>query len=669
MADKTTIAVEVEVKGVEQSIESVKDLKNAIKAAKDEQVKAAAAFGQGSEEYQNASKKLGELKDSMDDLNDSTQSLRGSGVESLSSSFGMLGDGFKNLDLDKIKTGFKGIGSAMSAIPLMLIVSGITMLAEKFGIFEIITDAVVQVLYAFTDAIGLTNKADEKAAAEMIENSQKVQKAKEAQYDKEIKLAKAAGQDVKQLELEKLKSSEEATQEQINKFEDLKKKKGKLNDDEQKQYDELQEKLLQLSGDRIAKELEAEQLKQQQLNNLRNLEDKLRVAGLSDREKEIDAIKKQQEALTKDLLDNHKVRKGMEMQDTIRYNEDIKKINELTQIEINKVNAKYGKEAADKKKANRDTELADDMKYMQQIEAAKLQSIKDDVQRLSIQSTLNKQRRDEEVNNSNASNTVRLEALKLSEKTFQDEMQKIYDDKIARETKAEEDRLAAIGLMQDAQMKSYTEKANQKYLEDQERIKKEKEGYAELEKEKYNLAKQGIEGVQALSDMYFLFRSQNAQKGSKEEAELAKKAFNVNKALQLATATINGIQSVQGAFATATASPITTVFPAYPFIQAGIAGVLSAANIAKIAASKFDAGGGGATGGGGGAAPMPSIPAPPTIATGNNNTNQSTLFDESGQNLGFKQKQPQINVTATVGVDEIASKSNRVSVLENQSTF
>jgi hypothetical protein len=65
---------------------------------------------------------------------------------------------------------------------------------------------------------------------------------------------------------------------------------------------------------------------------------------------------------------------------------------------------------------------------------------------------------------------------------------------------------------------------------------------------------------------------------------------------------------------------------------------------------------------------MPSIPAPPTIATASNNTNQSTLFDESGQNLS-KQKQPQINVTATVGVDEIANKTNRVSVLEQQSTF
>jgi len=228
---------------------------------------------------------------------------------------------------------------------------------------------------------------------------------------------------------------------------------------------------------------------------------------------------------------------------------------------------------------------------------------------------------------------------------------------VAEKIKVEEDGIEQLDLVLD--------KATQKRIDD---AHKQKLGYEELEKEKYNLAKQGIEGVQALSDMYFLFRSQKAQKGSKEEAELAKKAFNVNKALQLATATINGIQAVQGAFATATASPITTVFPVYPFIQAGLAGVLAAANVAKIAASKFDSGGGGGATGGGGAAPtMPPIPAPPTIATSANNTNQTTAFDESGKNLDFKQ--PQINVTATVGVDEIANKTNRVSVLEQQSTF
>ena len=42
--------------------------------------------------------------------------------DNISSSFSLLGGGLKDMDLDKIKTGFKGIGSAMNAIPLMIIV-------------------------------------------------------------------------------------------------------------------------------------------------------------------------------------------------------------------------------------------------------------------------------------------------------------------------------------------------------------------------------------------------------------------------------------------------------------------------------------------------------------------------------------------------------------------
>jgi hypothetical protein len=196
---------------------------------------------------------------------------------------------------------------------------------------------------------------------------------------------------------------------------------------------------------------------------------------------------------------------------------------------------------------------------------------------------------------------------------------------------------------------------------------KERAGYAELEKEKYNIALQGLQAGQALSDMYFLFKSKNLKKGSKEEEEMARKAFAVNKALQLSTAVVSGFQAVQGAFATATASPITTVFPAYPFIQAALAGVTSAANIAKIAASKFSSSGGGDMGGGTAPASQP-IPAPPTVSNPNANI-EGSKFDEQGNKISNGSAMPAIQVNATVGVDEISAKTNRVNVLEKQSTF
>jgi len=196
---------------------------------------------------------------------------------------------------------------------------------------------------------------------------------------------------------------------------------------------------------------------------------------------------------------------------------------------------------------------------------------------------------------------------------------------------------------------------------------REKEGAKLLEQEKYAIALNGLNAIQQVTDVFFAFKSSKLKKGSAEELALAKKSFQVNKALQLATATVTGIQAVQGAFATATASPITAVFPAYPFIQAGIAGVLSAANIAKIAASKFEGGGGSPDTSGGGGGGGASIPAPPTISNQNANV-EGTQFDENGKRIGSKNDNT-INVVATVGVDEITAKTNRVNVLEKQSTF
>jgi hypothetical protein len=633
MAEDKNIAIEVEVKGVEKSIESMKDLKNAIKSAKDEQLKAASSFGEGSKQYVEASKKVSELKDKVDDLNDSTQSLRGSGVESLSSSFGLLGDGIKNLDLDKIKTGFKGLGSAMNAVPLLLLVTGITMLVEKFGIFEIITDAVVQVLYAFTDAIGLTNKADEKASAEMIENAQKVQAAKEEQYNSEIKIAQAAGQSTKELELEKLQSVENSIASQVKSLENLQIIKGKLNDEEQKQYDELQINLLKASGDRQAKEIQNNKEKNDRVNayNLlsSNASEELRVSKLSEREKEIDAIRKQSAVKLTELNKKQSVDSEAEYKALAKTESEI---NELAQIEINKVNSKYNAEANEKRIAN-EQKLQDDLKKIR-VDYLKAQEVLE-------QNKLDSEIRSNKIKNDaiNEQNTINNDSLKIemdstSEEEFQAELKKANETRTARE--------------------------------------KDKLEHEAFEKDKVNITSEatlkGLQAAQQLSDLFFAFKRRNMQKGSAEELAAAKKQFKINKALAITTATIQGVQGVLAAFSSGAAVPVVgaVLGPAY----AVLAGVVAAANIAKIASAKFDEGGGGGGGGAvtsGGATPSVPIPSPPTLNTPGANTNSGTTFDSTGKNTSATT--PTINVNATIGVDEINSKQNRVSVLEKQSTF
>jgi len=127
-----------------------------------------------------------------------------------------------------------------------------------------------------------------------------------------------------------------------------------------------------------------------------------------------------------------------------------------------------------------------------------------------------------------------------------------------------------------------------------------KEVEEELKNASFSIAQDTLSLV---SELNSLFASENE--------ENAKKAFKIDKATKLASATIAGVQATIEAFKTASASPITIGFPAYPFVQAGLAGSFAAVNIAKIAKSKFQGGGGagdldtGGGGAGGGASATP----------------------------------------------------------------
>jgi len=117
-------------------------------------------------------------------------------------------------------------------------------------------------------------------------------------------------------------------------------------------------------------------------------------------------------------------------------------------------------------------------------------------------------------------------------------------------------------------------------MEDEKR-RKIYEGEKALNEQKYELAKAAIDGMMSLNELLTSTGILNAEQ-----------SFKVGKSLQLAQATISAITGTQNAFTTASASPITTAFPGYPFVMAGIAAAAGAANIAKIASMKFNKDGG-----------------------------------------------------------------------------
>ena len=167
------IGFDITVNGVERTITSFKDLKKATKDLRDEQLVMSAKFGDTSVEATNAAKKIAELKDKVEDLNDSSKSLKGSGVEKLTSSFRLLGEGIGTFDFDKIKTGFKGIGSAMSAIPIFLIIEGLKLLWDNFDKITAMFDTTTAAEKALAEA----TKEVSGELAKVLEGVQKVEGA------------------------------------------------------------------------------------------------------------------------------------------------------------------------------------------------------------------------------------------------------------------------------------------------------------------------------------------------------------------------------------------------------------------------------------------------------------------------------------------------------------
>ena len=623
MAEDKNIAIEVEVKGVEKSIESMKDLKNAIKAAKDEQLKASSSFGESSKQYVDASKKVTALTDKVDDLKDSTSSLAGSGLERAKAGLSQFGEGLMNLDFGKVKAGLMGLKSALASTGIMLIVMAVSYLIANFeelskgsGLLGTVLRAVgdyiqifIDLAYALTDALGLTNSALDAQREAMVANAEKAKEAlgeQTKEYDRLIAVAKSNGESTVQIELQKQRAIQ-ATNAMILSQLLAQQKAGK-------ELDESQKKLLTST-----------------IESVKNTHTAITVIENTDRR---DKAEKEKEALENS--------------------------------------------AAKNKKAYEDNKAAN-IAMIKQIEDAKVAAIKDEEQRAFAKETLDNQRRVKAIQADKANSDLKNQMLLANEQLFQDNLNKINLDAAAKKKAADDKVIADKKAIDDKAIADNKQMLDTKHA--QQIAQDEKDGaemVANAEKKKaydkagadtfLNITATSLQSAQQLTDLFFEFKRGTLQKGSAEELAAAKKQFNINKGLAIASATISGIQGVVNALSAQSVvpEPFGTILKVASAVSVGIA---AAVNIAKISKSKFDGGGGG---GGGGSTPstsMPSvpIPSPPTLNTPGANTNSGTTFDSTGKNTSATT--PTINVNATIGVDEINSKQNRVSVLEKQSTF
>jgi hypothetical protein len=176
-------------------------------------------------------------------------------------------------------------------------------------------------------------------------------------------------------------------------------------------------------------------------------------------------------------------------------------------------------------------------------------------------------------------------------------------------------------------------------------------------------AQKGMAAGQALADAVFAIKKRNLVKGSAEEIAAAKKQFQVNKAMQLGMAVIDGFKSITTSLAQAPIAIGPIPNPA-GIASLAFAAITTAANIAKIAASKFEGGG------------TPTAPSPPSVGGGAGDGGSSAASNfQPAQFFGLGQGEmtpggpnggmQRVYVTET----DISSTQNRVRVIEDRATI
>ena len=154
-----------------------------------------------------------------------------------------------------------------------------------------------------------------------------------------------------------------------------------------------------------------------------------------------------------------------------------------------------------------------------------------------------------------------------------------------------------------------------------------------------------VQGIGALINLTSGFAKQN------EKSQ--KRAFEINKKLQIAQAIMSTYQGANAIFASAALNPGSVLFPAQPFIAAGIAILNGLANVASISKQQFQS-----------SSPGGTDIQTPTFNAGGGGLNAPSLSPANTSTL-TPQNQTRVFVTEA----DITQTQNQVSVIQGQATI
>jgi hypothetical protein len=223
-----------------------------------------------------------------------------------------------------------------------------------------------------------------------------------------------------------------------------------------------------------------------------------------------------------------------------------------------------------------------------------------------------------------------------------------------------EQALQQEGLTNGEKLKIEAEYQAKKDAIKKDGVDKEKAVNEESVKQGLDIAEKSLQSIQNLSDIYFSSKMGKLEKGSAEEEKFARKQFEINKAMQIGGAIIDGAKAVTASLAS---SPVAIGPVPNPVGIASLALAVtsSVASIAKIASTKF-----GGTGGGGVTAPT--VPTNNGGGTDANSTQANNMGNTSQvSSVGLIDNSTGIKVTVVdseiKAVMDASAQTNVVSTL------
>ena len=668
-----SIEIPIKLGGLAQIKSELKQLKGELANATDP------------EQMQQLAERAGELSDRLKDANEKVAVFAtGSKFEATSNAFGLMKSQLMDMDFEGAAESAKMFGKSLTSIspatignsikglisvvgqlgkafvtfglqllanPIFLLVAvivavvvGLVLLANKLGLIKPILDAmskafdfVIQKLKDFADWLGLTNFAEEDKAKKSIQNNKKIADSYKTKgdkiataYDRQIEIAKIEGKNTTQLEIAKQKAIIQTAQ--------------------------LRQKALQqqLKDNAVSHSLDKDQIKaiQEGLKETKTLIQDSTYNVKKIKTQEVADNKKANEETAKNNKESAQKRKQDQQEyakqrlETARQIEDtnIALMDEGINKELKSNETKYSRLRADNAKNSKLTaeeKKTIDLQLQQQEfndKKAINQKYDDETKQALILSE--KAKTDEKVKLEGEEKT-RLEAVaKLKAetgKTAQElELQKIRADFEAKRAIAGEDS-ALLQALNDEEKKKLAE-TNDKFR------KEEEDKEAKLNAQKIEAVQGGLNAISSLAEAFA---------GKSKESQ--KKAFKVQKAVNIANATIDTYKSATSAFASA-GNPILGAVMAAIAVAAGLI------NIKKISSTTFDGGAGASAGGGGSAtASIPTMsPQTSMYSSGNNQANNL-----SSTNNGMEQP----TIKAVVVESEITASQNKMNKIKESATL